>query len=530
MKKKLLLFLLFSINSFIYSQEVCGTSTITPASASKKVFTASELAAAQDASYCINVYFHIVRDSYGNGGIQVNQLPSIINNLNQFYNSHNIYFVNAGYDFINNTNYQQIDNIAESENLAQTNNQSNSINYYIVDALWVQPNGGTVLGTAISVLSNRLVIRKDYALSEISSHEMGHCLNLHHTFYGTVQNGDGGCVEAIPRTNCYSCGDKICDTPADNGNYNYDGYNPDLTNIMSYYPFSDHFTPEQGLRMRTAINSYQLLRNTISNSCSVPTLTGSTQFCSNTQGSTYTLQNGGSSVAWQVSPNLQIVSSNNSSITVKPLDSWVVSEAGYIDAILPYQTIRDSVWIGVPYINYGNEDLTMCRDSNTTENNFFRASIKGQDIYTTWQVESITDNHYATMQGDEVLISLNFAPPFNYIAFRVRASNSCGFSEWLQYYIAVINSCENGGSSSFIVYPNPVSTVLNIQENQESSLQKKSGNEVLELKLYDDTGNLKTERKTNKVSGLDMSNLQNGHYFLQIRKNGKLETHKIIKK
>ncbi|OXB07904.1 zinc-dependent metalloprotease [Flavobacterium pectinovorum] len=527
MKKKLLFLLLFSINSYIYSQHVCGTSTVA-SSAAKKTFTVSELAAAQSASYCINVYFHIVRDNSGNGGIQVNQLSSIINNLNQFYNSHNIYFVNAGYDFINNTNYQQIDNKQESENLAQTNNLSNSINYYIVDRLWNTPEG-FIAGTAISIPSNRLVIRKDYALSEVSSHEMGHCLNLWHTFQGTKPNTDG-CAEAINGSNCYSCGDQVCDTPADADSYNNNGYNPDLTNIMSYYPFTDHFTPDQGLRMRSAINSFQLLRNTISTSCSIPTLTGSAQFCSNTAGSTYTLQNGGNSVAWQVSPNLQILSSDNTSITVKPSDSWVVSEAGYIDAILPYQTIRDSVWIGVPYINYNsNEDFTMCRDLSTTENNFFRATIKGQDLYTTWEIESITDNHYASMQGDEILISLNFAPPFNYVAFKVRASNSCGFSEWLQYYVAVISSCENGGSSSFVVYPNPVSSVLNIQESQESLFQRKSGNDILELKLYDDTGNLKTERKTNKFSELDMTNLKNGYYFLQLIKNGQLETHKIIK-
>lgn len=67
-----------------------------------------------------------------------------------------------------------------------------------------------------------------------SSHEIGHCLDLLHTHQGT-QPGSAGCAENINGSNCNTCGDEICDTPADNGNGVVNGYTPDLRNLMSYY-------------------------------------------------------------------------------------------------------------------------------------------------------------------------------------------------------------------------------------------------------------------------------------------------------
>ena len=77
------------------------------------------------------------------------------------------------------------------------------------------------------------------------AHELGHYFNLYHTFETKFGN------EFVNGSNCAFAGDSICDTPADvpggggtsnciyinpikdsNGDY----YDPDVTNIMSYYP------------------------------------------------------------------------------------------------------------------------------------------------------------------------------------------------------------------------------------------------------------------------------------------------------
>jgi hypothetical protein len=110
------------------------------------------------------------------------------------------------------------------------------------------------------------------------AHELGHCLRLLHT------NEFAGGIEEIPRTgplaNCTTAGDGLCDTPADHGlgisttnvdetscayigNQTRNGfsYAPDTRNVMSYtLPHCMlHFSPEQGARMRAAIqNSTEL--------------------------------------------------------------------------------------------------------------------------------------------------------------------------------------------------------------------------------------------------------------------------------
>jgi hypothetical protein len=75
------------------------------------------------------------------------------------------------------------------------------------------------------------------------AHELGHYFSLRHTF-----ENKGG-FELVNKSNCTIAGDSICDTPADPGSgangsciftstakdSNGDYYDPDVTNIMSYY-------------------------------------------------------------------------------------------------------------------------------------------------------------------------------------------------------------------------------------------------------------------------------------------------------
>ncbi|MBD8489822.1 hypothetical protein IFO69_13775 [Echinicola sp. CAU 1574] len=138
-RKILLVFFLLGVSVTVYGQGVCGT----PHDLNSEIFHSSdqqeslnqsivEAFGSTDGGVCINVYFHIVRNNSGSGGITVNELDGIIDDLSQFYNSHNIYFNNYGHDFIDNTNFQTIDDATEAATLAQVNNQSDAINYYIV--------------------------------------------------------------------------------------------------------------------------------------------------------------------------------------------------------------------------------------------------------------------------------------------------------------------------------------------------------------------------------------------------------------
>ncbi|NCP60149.1 MAG: hypothetical protein GW839_07600 [Flavobacteriales bacterium] len=350
MKTKILLLsivLAFSLD--LIGQEVCGTPHFSSENQNTQLENKNNT---YNESICLNIYFHIVRDNNGSGGINPNQLDAVIDNLSQFYNPFDIYFVKLGFDYIDNSNLQQIGDPAEAGNLAQINNQPNAINYYIVESLW-NTGAGYVTGTAISIPSNRLVIRIDRVLSSTSSHEVGHCLNLLHTFESSY------CTESIDGSNCASCGDKVCDTPADANTGSTGGYSPDLTNLMFYYSNRTHFTNGQADRIRQAFASSSLLQQIISNSCSIPAITGNSTICGSAI-KTYTLENGDSNATtdWQISSNLKRIGANNTSIGVQPLSNYN-SESGWVSAYQSGKKVATkSIWLNTPLTGI----LSYCED------------------------------------------------------------------------------------------------------------------------------------------------------------------------
>lgn len=543
--KLLLLFFFFGFRLIMFGQ-ICGTSSYSNESQLQKLKSqkSNNQYLASSTGICVNVNFLIVRQSNGSGGFNISNLDNIITKLNESFYEHRIYFNSIGHDFIDNSTYYNIDDTGNSttefDALVQIKNNPNAINIYLVN------NAVSYAGRANGILSQALVIENFYATSQVIAHEVGHCFNLYHTHRGTWQceSNSSTCAE-IDGVNNATCGDKVVDTPADPGllafdstcnvilNYlvdsscNYiggNGFNPDTNNIMSYAPVSclEHFTSGQNNRMRQAFASYSVLQNVISTSCSIPEFTGPDLIC-NTD-TVFSLQNGGTSVTWQVSSNLQILSSSNTGITVKPINNTIIG-SGYIKAVLPYETLQKDVWIGTPLIDYDiNENFTICRDINSTSNNFLPVFIQGMDVSTTWEVQRITNNHNVSMQGSEVLVSLNYAPPYNYIAFKVRASNACGFSNWLQYYVEVVDSCESENYNRFIVYPNPASDIINIR----AKMSKEEIIDPISYQIYDLNGIVIENGDLRKQSIIDLSNYKKGSFILKIDKDIKSEIHKII--
>ncbi len=349
MKTKLLLLLTFlSLNFTVYSQ-VCGTTT--PQNYQKHNRTKAERGfdktnIQMHTEICLNVFYHIVRNDNQTGGISPNLVENMTNFINESFSVHNLFFNNLGFDFIDNTAFLSIED-GEEEDLANFGNIDNVINIYIVNNLWTTAAGGIVLGTALSIPSNNLVVDDNFILHEVLIHELGHCLNLIHTFQGTRPN-TAGCAELIESTspNCNDCGDRVCDTPADEGNGNANGFSPDLTNFMSYYPNLDHFTDGQELRMRDAIFAENILQNVTSNSCTPPIITSDNiTICEDTL-TTFTIENAEPPYNWLVSNNIEIIENNGNSISVTANSSS--NSNGLIEATFPGGSFSKEVWIGEP--------------------------------------------------------------------------------------------------------------------------------------------------------------------------------------
>lgn len=186
------------------------------------------------------------------------------------------------------------------EILVSSQSISGVINIFIAPTVWYQRRSGGQTATAgvatfPSLSENWIVLDSDYITTSTPSHEMGHYLNLYHTFQGPSNLIDIHDYELPGGLNCgENIGDELCDTPADpQGRDNPIGssfslrncsdvspscqlitsgvncalvnpgisgfYQPDPTNIMSYghTDCRTYFSPQQIERMKKAIIAFR---------------------------------------------------------------------------------------------------------------------------------------------------------------------------------------------------------------------------------------------------------------------------------
>ena len=241
--KFLLLGTLLFLNYSLYAQLQCGTESTTNTTYQRKTTNSYSVKGLNGVSFCVNVYFQVIRNDAGQTSIPAYYPGAMLAKLNEDYAKYNISFNSLGTGYINNSTYSNDGVGVYSGNVDQliaTNDHPNAIDIYIAEKSdWA--------GRADGVLSKDFVIHKDYATTGVVSHEMGHCLNLYHTHELQFE-------QELPNDpNCENVGDLVCDTPADpnlglpnNQPYiescqlissiPYQGlnYSPDPKNLMSY--------------------------------------------------------------------------------------------------------------------------------------------------------------------------------------------------------------------------------------------------------------------------------------------------------
>jgi len=351
----IILVFLFNISS--YGQIECGTPSNSPNIDYGSIISERGVFQPNPGSYCINVLFHIVRQTNGSGGFDANEIDNLVDLLNDSFNPHNIFIVSSGVNFINNSDYYNTVVSYSGQNQGFNtslfgNSANNSVNFYLVNSIR-ETNYPTDIyyeGIAQKIESKNLIVKNEKVLTSTSTHELGHCLNLFHTFKGTAI-GTTGCAEAIDGSNCQECGDYICDTPADNNTGNNGGYSPDLTNVMSYYSTREYFSFGQGQRMRDALQESSILQDIIgSNSlCGLASKEGDSIICSD-QGTVIEIINAEPPYNWSVTTNLIITQNNGNSITVQAND-YHASETGTIWVShhgVGQNPLKIDVWLGKP--------------------------------------------------------------------------------------------------------------------------------------------------------------------------------------
>lgn len=117
----------------------------------------------------------------------------------------------------------------------------------------------------------------------------------------------------------------------------------------------------------------------------------------------------------------------------------------------------------------------------------------------------------------------------------VRASNSCGWSEWLDVsrYAENCNATDPGciqcfrtTPNKYIIYPNPSNDIVNIDLRDENNLPEKGA--VITGELFDIIGasKSKVEINNNKAT-FSVRGLNKGIYVLKIYINNQVESHQI---
>ena len=89
--------------------------------------------AGSDAA-CVNVFFHMVRNSNGTNAFTEPDWDGVIRKLNEQFSPHFITFNFAGRDFINNSNLKFISG-NELDQLFETQRRNDAINYYVVNGI-----------------------------------------------------------------------------------------------------------------------------------------------------------------------------------------------------------------------------------------------------------------------------------------------------------------------------------------------------------------------------------------------------------
>ncbi|MBS1572584.1 MAG: zinc-dependent metalloprotease [Bacteroidetes bacterium] len=524
-KKVIFLFLIF-LSLCTKAQIDCGT----PETSYPKDFRPETIEFSNDI-VCVSVQFHIVKDNNGNSSVTNASIEQLLTLLNTHFNPHNIYIKNAGVDSINSSLYFNMTD-SQFNSLIKINNNPNAVNFYIVNSCtsWA--------GKAEDIISKNLVMTMPYLISGVSSHELGHCLNLWHTFQGT-RPGTSGCAEAINGSNCYSCGDYVCDTPADQNYGNANGYSPDMTNNMSYYsPYTlDHFTPMQGERMRNALHYSTVLNPVVNLACSK--INGPDTICENST-INYTLDNPfGINVNWSVSSNLQIISSNQNDISI----SSIFGGSGVITANFQNGLIlTKNIWIGkpvfndliltdnlqVPYCLAPPEPLITTINANNAKAIF--DGLSNSEILNNTNWEWKTSNNKILLNGTKN--SRTICPMFvGFSSFKVRAKNSCGWSEWYElpeFEISLLQSTTMKNSNNiFSIYPNPASDIVYIEQKNPNKIQK--NDKLIDVEILDLTGNtkIKTKLNSNKTE-IKTNHLEKGVYIINIYIDNKIEKHQVI--
>lgn len=205
-------------------------------------------------------------------------------------------------------------------------------------------------------------------------------------------------------------------------------------------------------------------------------------------------------------------------------------------------TLPKTIWVGKPIVNLPTDCwnsipttpncFSICRQFEMTTANYVFVEGRGLDDVSnqdnSWEWQKITNNFDLSPNGNSAYINpMWYGTPQNYLGYKVRVKNTCGWSEWFENYLDIID-CNNGGGQNFYaIFPNPSKDIVNIELKDDKNSPEK--NTKISGELFDIKGLSKSKVQiTDNKATFSVQGLNKGVYVLKIYINNQVETHELI--
>lgn len=270
--------------------------------------------------------------------------------------------------------------------------------------------------------------------------------------------------------------------------------------------------------------------------CIPAQISGNNAICDVTTSNIYAVSNllPNSNVVWNVTNNLTIINSTNSSIVIKALN--INSGQATITANISGQIISKNIWIGHPLFNVQktNETCGINRLVTLTINNM---DTDTNHIYNYSFANLSTGITYVKISNNIFQFKIPKTYTQNYFNYSATATLGCSTGTYGNYVmfancptslmeIDSMNTLMVEESNLYKVYPNPSNDIIYISLSNENNTTNTS---TINAALYDLSGQIKDNISiTNNTASLNVKNYKKGIYILKININGQIESHQII--
>ena len=506
---------------------------------------------------------HVIRKDNGTGGLTENEINTIIFDMNTLYSNAFIeFFICDGINYIDSNELYDFSTDQQNQ-MTASNNVSNVINLYFANSVSTSDGAGLCGyayfpgGPEVILMDNACALN-----GSTMSHEMGHFFGLSHTHGNT--NGTLT-SELADGSNCDTDGDYICDTPADpqlgsnnvNNSCNYSGdevdangdrFNPNPLNLMSYSRKScrTEFSLQQYARIYGVYQSSRAemlcpsfnidIEASYVRNCEETT---EVSFTDNSTGATgwawdingddiidytsrnpshiynsqgefdikLTITNGSESITKTYEKYIKVGGKNVSSSQIKltlETDNWP-AETSWI-----FTNLNTGAEITSPEYTEGTDDSSIFTHTfNTESDGCYSFEIK--DSYGDGICCSSGDGSYTLESQDGTIIASG-------------GDFGTGETTYLSVENNTLNTANYFKSNNIFLYPNPTTSVLNINIDDTTDLPDS-------IVIYNMLGQIIKRHEITQISdmSIDTNALSKGVYYLELTKDNSSTTRSFIK-